>query len=54
MRNQNKKKYIYLNFQLQKKLKEKVLKLFSLIDEDDSKTIDRDDTLKFWSKNFLK
>ncbi len=36
------------------KLKEKVLKLFSLIDLDDSKTIDRDETLKFWSKNFPK
>ena len=53
MGNQNKKVY-FSNFQLPKKLKEKVLKLFSLIDEDDSKTIDREETLKFWSKNFAK
>ena len=35
-------------------LKEKVLKLFSLIDTDGSKTIDREETLKFWSSNFAK
>ena len=29
-------------------------KLFKLIDIDDSKTIDRDETLKFWSSNFAK
>ena len=40
--------------QLPKNLKEKVLKLFSLIDIDNSNTIDRDETLKFWSKNFPK
>jgi Ca2+-binding EF-hand superfamily protein len=31
-----------------------VLKLFSLIDVDGSKTIDKEETLKFWSKNFAK
>ena len=36
------------------KLEEKVRKLFSLIDVDDSKTIDREETLKFWSKGFAK
>ena len=35
-------------------MKEKVLKLFYLIDVDGSNTIDRDETLKFWSKNFPK
>ena len=29
-------------------------KLFKLIDIDDSKTIDREETLKFWSSNFAK
>ena len=29
-------------------------KLFKLIDIDDSKTIDLDETLKFWSSNFAK
>ena len=33
---------------------EKVTKLFSLIDVDDSKTIDKEETLKFWSKGFAK
>ena len=28
--------------------------LFKLIDADDSKTIDREETLKFWSSNFAK
>ena len=37
-----------------KKLKEKVLKLFRLIDVDDSKTIDFSETLKFWGNNFAK
>ena len=36
------------------KLEEKVKQLFSLIDVDDSKTIDREETLKFWSKGFAK
>ena len=36
------------------KLEEKVRKLFSMIDVDDSKTIDREETLKFWSKGFAK
>ena len=36
------------------RLEEKVKKLFSLIDVDDSKTIDREETLKFWSKGFAK
>ena len=36
------------------KLEEKVRQLFSLIDIDDSKTIDREETLKFWSKGFAK
>ena len=40
--------------ELPPKLKEKVDKLFKLIDIDDSKTIDRDETLKFWSSNFAK
>ena len=31
-----------------------MLKLFELIDTDKSKTIDKDETLKFWSKNFPK
>ena len=35
-------------------MKEKVLKLFKLIDTDGSKTIDREETLKFWSRNFPK
>ena len=36
------------------KLEEKVKKLFSIIDIDNSKTIDREETLKFWSKGFAK
>ena len=36
------------------RVKEKVDKLFRLIDVDDSKTIDRDETLKFWSSGFAK
>ena len=43
-----------LFFQMPPKLEEKVRKLFSLIDVDDSKTIDREETLKFWSKGFAK
>ena len=43
-----------LLFQMPPKLEEKVIKLFSLIDVDDSKTIDREETLKFWSKGFAK
>ena len=35
-------------------MKKKVLHLFELIDTDGSKTIDREETLKFWSKNFPK
>lgn len=35
-------------------VKEKALVLFKLIDVDNSKTIDREETLKFWSKNFPK
>lgn len=31
-----------------------MLELFKLIDTDNSKTIDRDETLKFWAKNFAK
>ena len=41
-------------FQLPDSLKEKVLKLFSLIDTDGSKTIDKQETLKFWSSSFAK
>ena len=41
-------------FQLPPKLETKVRKLFSKIDVDDSKTIDREETLKFWSKGFAK
>ena len=40
--------------QLPPKLETKVRKLFSMIDVDDSKTIDREETLKFWSKGFAK
>ena len=36
------------------KLEEKVTKLFKMIDVDDSKNIDREETLKFWSSNFAK
>lgn len=36
------------------KLKEKVTYLFNLIDTDGSKTIDREETLEFWSKNYPK
>ena len=36
------------------KLEEKVTKISKLIDVDDSKTIDREETLKFWSKGFAK
>ena len=36
------------------KVKEKVLTLFKKIDTDGSNTIDRDETLKFWSSNFPK
>ena len=36
------------------KLKEKLTNLFKMIDVDDSKTIDREETLKFWSKGFAK
>ena len=43
-----------LFLQMPPKLEEKVIKLFSLIDVDDSKTIDREETLKFWSKGFAK
>ena len=53
-----KKKVNYINIfyyiQLPSKVKEKVLKLFKLIDTDGSKTIDREETLKFWSRNFPK
>jgi Ca2+-binding EF-hand superfamily protein len=35
-------------------IKEKVMKLFQMIDVDGSKTIDREETLRFWSKNFPK
>ena len=40
--------------QLPPKLFEKVDTLFKKIDIDDSKTIDREETLKFWSSNFAK
>ena len=36
------------------RLEEKVRKLFSMIDIDNSKAIDREETLKFWSKGFSK
>ena len=35
-------------------IESKVLKLFHQIDVDGSKTIDRAETLKYWSKNFPK
>ena len=40
--------------ELPPKLFEKVDTLFKKIDIDDSKTIDREETLKFWSSNFAK
>ena len=40
--------------QLPPKLDQKVRKLFSLIDVDGSETIDREETLRFWSSNFAK
>jgi len=39
---------------LPKSIETKVLKLFSNIDTDGSKTIDKNETLKYWSKNFPK
>ena len=36
------------------KLEEKVTKLFKMIDVDDSKKIDREEKLKFWSKGLAK
>jgi len=45
---------ILINLKLPKNIEEKVLKLFRLIDTDNSKSIDRAETLKFWSKNFPK
>ena len=51
----NNKKYLTIIIQpLPPKLQEKVETLFKLIDIDNSKTIDRDETLKFWSSNFAK
>lgn len=35
-------------------MKEKALKLFNMIDVDGSKSIDKKETLAFWSKNFPK
>lgn len=35
-------------------LKVQVLKLFSLIDVDGSKTIEREETLRFWSSSYAK
>ena len=40
------------SYQMPPKLKSKVLHLFSLIDKDGSKSIDREETLKFWGNNF--
>ena len=45
---------IFKKLQMPARLEEKVIKLFSMIDVDDSKTIDREETLKFWSKGFAK
>ena len=36
------------------KLEEKVKELFKMIDVDNSQIIDREETLKFWSKGFGK
>ena len=44
----------FSHIQLPPKLDEKVRKLFSLIDVDGSETIDREETLRFWSSNFAK
>lgn len=40
--------------ELPQEIKEKALKLFCMIDVDGSKTIDREETLRFWKKNFAK
>jgi len=37
-----------------KKLRDKCLQLFRLIDTDGSKSIDYQETLKFWGNNFAK
>ena len=39
---------------LPQSVKDNVVKLFNLIDHDGSKTIDKHETLKFWSSNFAK
>ena len=40
--------------ELSPKLKEKVINIFRLMDVDGSKTIDLEETIKFWSKNFAR
>ncbi len=40
--------------QLPEDVLKKALKLFSLIDIDGSKTIDKEETLKFWSSSFAR
>ena len=45
---------LFILQELPPKLFEKVDTLFKKIDIDDSKTIDREETLKFWSSNFAK
>jgi len=45
---------LILNLQLPAHIKEKILKLFNLLDTDGSRTIDKSETLKFWSQNFPK
>lgn len=42
------------NEKLPANVNEKVLRLFNLIDLDNSQTLEKDETLKFWSKNFPK
>mmetsp|Transcript_104816 Transcript_104816/g.146113 ORF Transcript_104816/g.146113 Transcript_104816/m.146113 type:complete len:126 (-) Transcript_104816:20-397(-) len=39
---------------LSQDIQERALKLFKQIDVDGSKTIDKEETLKFWNKNFAK
>ena len=46
--------YILIKIQLPKDIEEKVLKLFRLIDTDNSNSIDRAETLKYWGSNFPK
>ena len=50
----SKRQVNFILIQLPEYLKEKVTQLFKMIDSDNSNTINKDETLKFWSKNFPK